>query len=81
MSFIKNLRLYVSILLDRQTPWYVKLIIGFGILYILVPLDLVPDSVPFMGFLDDVTIGTALVALALRLVPDEIIYRHKQKGK
>ena len=81
MSILNNIRLYVSIFLDRQTPWYVKLVIAAGMFYLIVPVDFIPDHIPFMGILDDVTIGTALIALALRMVPDDIINRHKQRRK
>ena len=81
MSFLNNIRLYVSIFLDRQTPWYVKLVIAAGIFYLVVPIDFIPDHIPFMGFLDDVTIGTALIVLALRMVPDDIIDRHTKRSK
>jgi uncharacterized membrane protein YkvA (DUF1232 family) len=81
MSFLNNIRLYFSILFDRQTPWYVKLVIAAGIFYLIAPVDFIPDHIPFMGLLDDVTIATALIALALRMVPDEIINRHKKRRK
>lgn len=81
MSFINNIRLYFAILLDRQTPWYVKLIIAAGIFYLIAPVDFIPDHIPFMGFLDDVTIATALIALALRMVPNAIINRHQKRRK
>ena len=81
MSFLNNIRLYVSVFLDRQTPWHVKLVIAAGIFYLVVPIDFIPDHIPFMGFLDDVTIGTALIVLALRMVPDDIIDRHTKRNK
>ena len=79
MSFLNNIRLYVSILFDRHTPWYVKLVIAAGIFYLIAPVDFIPDHIPFMGLLDDVTIATALIALALRMVPDEIVNKHTRK--
>lgn len=80
MSFLSKIRLYASILLDYQTPWYVKLVLAVGLFYLIVPIDFIPDSIPFLGLLDDVTIGTALITLALHLVPDTIINRHKKKN-
>lgn len=79
MSFLSKIRLYFAILFDRKTPWYVKLLISAGILYLIIPLDIVPDHIPFMGLVDDVSIGTALIALALHLVPPEVIEKHKKK--
>jgi uncharacterized membrane protein YkvA (DUF1232 family) len=71
-SFFQRLRYYFLIFLDRQTPWFVKLILGAGLLYILLPMDLLSDTVPFLGWLDDVAIVSFIVALALRLVPREV---------
>ncbi|MBC8318184.1 MAG: DUF1232 domain-containing protein [Desulfobulbaceae bacterium] len=80
MSFLRKIRFYASILFDRQTPWYVKLLITGGFFYLIVPIDFIPDTIPFIGLLDDVTIGTALIALALHLVPDKVIKRHEIKN-
>jgi uncharacterized membrane protein YkvA (DUF1232 family) len=78
-SFFQRLRYYFLILLDRQTPWHVKLILAVGLLYILVPLDFLADTIPLFGWLDDLAIASFLVALALRLVPQEVMSRVKRK--
>ena len=78
-SFLQRLRYYLLILFDRQTPWYVKLILGVGLLYIIVPMDFVADTVPILGWLDDLAIASFIVAMALRLVPPEISNRVKGK--
>ena len=66
---------YSLILLDREAPWYIKLILAAGLLYIIYPVDLLADTIPFLGWLDDLTIGSLLVALAVRLVPKQVIKR------
>ena len=66
---------YSLILLDRETPWYIKLILAAGLLYIIYPVDLLADTIPLLGWLDDLTIGSLLVALAVRLVPKQVIKR------
>jgi uncharacterized membrane protein YkvA (DUF1232 family) len=48
-------------------------------LYILVPLDFLADTIPLFGWLDDLAIASFLVALALRLVPQEVMSRVKRK--
>jgi uncharacterized membrane protein YkvA (DUF1232 family) len=78
-SFLQRLRYYFLILVDRQTPWHVKLILAVGLLYILVPLDFLADTIPLFGWLDDLAIASFLVALALRLVPQEVMFRVKRK--
>jgi len=78
-SFLQRLRYYFLILSDRQTPWFVKLILAAGLLYILVPFDFLSDTIPLFGWLDDLAIASFIVALALRLAPKEVIDRVKKK--
>ena len=78
-SFLQKLRYYFLILIDRQTPWYVKLVLTVGLLYILVPVDFLSDAIPIFGWLDDLAIASFIVALALRLVPKEVMDRVKGK--
>jgi len=67
------------ILSDRQTPLYVKLILAVGLLYIIVPVDIISDTIPLFGWLDDLAIASFIVALALRLVPKEVMARVKDR--
>ncbi|MBW2484123.1 MAG: DUF1232 domain-containing protein [Deltaproteobacteria bacterium] len=78
-SFFQRLRYYFLILFDRQTPWYVKLILSVGLLYILVPIDILTDTIPLFGWLDDLAIASFIIAVALRLVPKEVMARVKRK--
>ena len=72
VSFLKRIRFYRLLLFDRQTPWYVKLILAIGLAYVLYPFDLITDLIPVLGWLDDLTIGSLLVGLAIRLVPARV---------
>jgi uncharacterized membrane protein YkvA (DUF1232 family) len=76
-SFLQRLRYYFLILSDRQTPLYVKILLAAGLLYILVPVDIISDTIPLLGWLDDLAIASFVVALALRLVPKEVMARVK----
>ncbi|MGW8160710.1 MAG: YkvA family protein [Desulfobulbales bacterium] len=78
-SFLQRLRYYLLILSDRQTPWYVKLILGIGLVYIIVPMDLIADTIPLFGWLDDLAVASFIVAVALRLVPQEVMARVQRK--
>jgi uncharacterized membrane protein YkvA (DUF1232 family) len=78
-NFSQRLRYYFLILFDRQTPWYVKLILSVGLLYILVPMDILSDTIPLFGWLDDLAIASFIIALALRFVPKEVMGRVKRK--
>ncbi|MCD6388229.1 MAG: DUF1232 domain-containing protein [Desulfobulbaceae bacterium] len=78
-QFFKKISFYFHILFDRDTPWYVKLLLGLGLVYLIYPLDIIPDQIPFLGLMDDLTIGTFLIALAIRLVPSTILDRVQRK--
>lgn len=69
VNFLRRLALYWKILWDRQTPIHIKLILALGLLYLIIPMDLITDTIPVLGLLDDVTVASALIALALRLMP------------
>ncbi|MDX1774994.1 MAG: DUF1232 domain-containing protein [Desulfobulbales bacterium] len=78
-SFLQKLRYYYLILSDRRTPWYVKLLLSAGLLYIIAPMDFLSDTVPLLGWLDDLAIASFVVAVALRLVPREVMDRVRKK--
>ena len=79
VSFLRQIRYYRLVLFDRQTPWYVKLLLVIGSIYILYPFDLITDRIPILGWVDDLTIGSLLVGLAIRLVPVQVKDRIARK--
>ena len=56
-----------------ETPWYAKLLAGLTVGYALSPIDLIPDFIPVLGYLDDLIILPAMVALTVRLIPAEVM--------
>ena len=57
----------------RETPWYAKLLAGVTVGYALSPIDLIPDFIPVLGYLDDLILLPALVALTIRCVPAQVM--------
>lgn len=55
------------------TPWPAKLLGLLVVAYALSPIDLIPDFVPVLGYVDDVLLLPALIWLAVRLLPDEVL--------
>jgi uncharacterized membrane protein YkvA (DUF1232 family) len=58
---------------DPRTPWYAKLLGAAVVAYALSPIDLIPDFVPVLGYLDDLILIPAGIALAIRLVPRAVL--------
>ena len=57
----------------KETPWTAKALAALTIGYALSPIDLIPDFIPVLGYLDDLILLPALVALTIRLIPAEVL--------
>ena len=57
---------------NKRTPWHAKIIAAVIVVYALSPIDLIPDFIPVLGYLDDIIILPALIALCIRCIPKEV---------
>ncbi len=69
----RELKVYKLVLKDSRTPKLAKFLLGLAVGYALLPFDVIPDFIPVIGFLDDIIIVPALVIVALKLVPKEVV--------
>lgn len=58
---------------DPRVPWYAKAVAGIVAAYALSPIDLIPDFVPVLGYLDDLMIVPAGIWLAVKLIPPPVL--------
>ena len=58
---------------DPRVPWYAKAVGVCVVAYALSPIDLIPDFIPVIGFLDDLIVVPLGIALALRLIPEPVM--------
>jgi uncharacterized membrane protein YkvA (DUF1232 family) len=56
-----------------RTPWYAKALAAFLAAYLLSPIDLIPDFVPVLGYLDDLIVISLGVVVVRRLVPPDVM--------
>ena len=68
-----QIRIYRLVLRDPRTPWYAKALLALAVGYFLLPFDLIPDFIPVLGQLDDLILVPALVILALKLIPRDVV--------
>jgi uncharacterized membrane protein YkvA (DUF1232 family) len=66
---------------DRRVPWYAKVVAGCVAAYALSPLDLIPDFIPILGYLDDIILVPLGIALAIRLIPPDLLEEHRRKAE
>lgn len=66
---------------SKETPVLAKIVAGITVAYALSPIDLIPDFIPVLGYLDDVIILPALIALTIKLIPREIFQRFQKEAE
>ena len=76
-AWAKNLKRQLFILYfayrDERVPWYVKLFTACIVAYAFSPIDLIPDFIPILGYLDDVIILPLGIMFALKMIPKDVI--------
>ena len=62
---------------DKETPAAAKILAAITVAYALSPIDLIPDFIPILGYLDDLILLPALVALTVKLIPKDVFEKNR----
>ena len=65
---------------DNRTPWYAKAVAAAIAAYALSTVDLIPDFIPVLGYLDELIVLPLGIALAIRLIPPELMAQFRQQA-
>ncbi len=65
---------------DPRTPWYARIFAALVVGYAFSPIDLIPDPIPVLGYLDDLVLVPLGIALALKLIPAEVMAESRLKA-
>lgn len=65
----------------KQTPVIAKVVAGITVGYALSPIDLIPDFIPILGYLDDLILLPALAAITIKLIPKEVMRECREKSE
>jgi uncharacterized membrane protein YkvA (DUF1232 family) len=91
MTLLDNLKSYAKqlkaeiitlylVVRHPRTPWYAKLFIAGVVAYALSPIDLIPDFIPVLGYLDDLIIVPLGIALSIKMIPYPILIECREKA-
>ena len=63
------------------TPWYAKLLVAGIVAYALSPIDLIPDFVPILGYLDDLILIPLGIVVAIRMIPGPVLEECRARAR
>ena len=66
---------------DPRVPLYARVFAALVVGYALSPIDLIPDFIPFLGYLDDLILVPLGLTLVLRMIPDEVLTECREKAR
>jgi uncharacterized membrane protein YkvA (DUF1232 family) len=66
---------------DPRVPWYARVFALCVVAYAFSPIDLVPDFVPVLGYLDDLILIPLGISLAIRMIPADVLAEHRERGR
>ena len=66
---------------DERTPWYAKLWTAMVVGYAFSPIDLIPDFIPVLGYVDDAILLPLGILVAIRLIPKEVLADSRVKAR
>src|SRR4028118_94519 len=65
---------------DPRVPWYARIFAGFVVAYALSPIDLIPDIIPILGYLDDLVLVPLGIMLLVRMIPADVLAECRQQA-
>jgi uncharacterized membrane protein YkvA (DUF1232 family) len=66
---------------DPRVPWHARLFAACVVGYAFSPIDLIPDPIPVLGYLDDLVLVPLGVALALKMIPPDVLTECREKAQ
>ena len=80
---ILNREVYALVIaaMIARVPWYARVFMGLVLAYAFSPIDLIPDFIPVLGYLDDLVIVPLGIALSLKMIPVQVMTEARQKAE
>ena len=74
-------RLIWGLARDSRTPLHLKLLLGAGLVYLVTPIDLIPDALPIIGQADDLTVLLLILDLFIANAPEDVRREHMERAR
>lgn len=66
---------------DPRVPWYARVFAGFVVAYAFSPIDLIPDFIPILGYLDDLILVPLGIILVIKMIPPDVLAECREKAE
>lgn len=66
---------------DPRVPWYAKIFAACVVAYAFSPIDLIPDFIPVLGYLDDLLLVPLGIYLVLKMIPEEVMAECRERAR
>jgi len=66
---------------DPRVPWYARVFAGFVVAYAFSPIDLIPDVIPILGYLDDLILVPLGIMLVIKMIPPDVMAQCREKAE
>lgn len=66
---------------DPRVPWYVRVLAGFVVAYAFSPIDLIPDVIPILGYVDDLVLVPLGIILVIKMIPPTVLRECREQAE
>lgn len=66
---------------DSRVPWYAKVLAACVVAYAFSPIDLIPDVIPILGYLDDLVLVPLGIILVIKMIPLHVMAEYREKAE
>ena len=78
---ISSIRLIWKLLTDSRVPFWIRIALPLALIYVISPIDILPDFIPVMGRVDDIIAIIAGIMILLKLAPKKVVNQYKKDDK
>lgn len=80
-KLISSIRLIWKLLTDSRVPFWIRIALPLALIYVISPIDILPDFIPVMGRVDDIIAIVAGIMILLKLAPKKVVKQYKKDDK